>query len=259
MRNLHYVFFELDKAVEKPVPESEVKRDSKTKKEEKEPVTTKVDAQTYSKAFKDFITSSCSYKGMRWIYSAEGMSMVIDLTYTMEELQSRMDKQYIYIDGETFKISDYTLTDNQSLLVEAGVIYTTDSARSREKKVWDRVSHQIGEVGNMYYYEYNNKKVFFEHTRKLLTPNQCKFVLDQISRDTDLFSSMRSVNPGAATLFDFAVLKTSDGEHLVEYVVGAKFPEQVVSIMKITGPFTKEYDSVRDILSDKECVRWLMK
>lgn len=218
-----------------------------------------VEYLAYTQAFVDYINRAFSYKGQKFIFSLAGVKLSADFVYTMDKLASTGDRNIINLDNDAVKRTDYTFTENQCLAIEAGTIYHTDSSRARMMDTYDRVVPE--EVAEYYYANELEKDDSVNEAHCVLptalTPSQVEHYLNQCSRDTSLMGKRRAINPGAATILEFSVLATEDGEHLYEFVTGAKFTEQVVSILKVVGPFAGSFDIHREVLSKKECVQWL--
>lgn len=211
------------------------------------------------KEFKDEAESNLAYKGLRFVKSNVGLQQTANFFHTIDVLASTGDRRFINVDNDAILRTDYALTSNQADVGDAGTIYSTESARSRQYQTYDRVDPVMGVV----YLSWDELKEDEEVSEymacflNVLTPNQADHYLAQIGKDTNLYQNRRNLSANAATTFDFSVLATQDGEHLYEYVAGAKFSEQVVSILKVVGPFSDEYDVTRETLSKKECIRWL--
>lgn len=213
-----------------------------------------IDAWQYTDEFKSWVEDNLSYKGRRYVLSETGMKNLADLCFTIDSIGARIDKRSIIVDGETIYLKDYQFTKNICAVINASVVYTTESSRSREVNPYAKV---VPTACNGYYVLKDGKDEEFEYTTKLLTPSQVLHVFNSIKRDTDLLGDIEQLVPGACTTFDFSVMCTENGEHLYEYVTGAKFTEQVVSILGVKGPFADEHDDTRDLICDKECLRWV--
>lgn len=218
-----------------------------------------VDYHVYSQAVRDFIETNLSYKGQKFMYSDAGVKLSAKFVLTMDKVASTGDRNIIILDNDVVKRTDYTFTENQCLAIEAGTVYHTDSSRARMMDAYDRVAPE--EMAEYYYAAELEKDGTVDDAHcvfpSVLTPSQVEHFLNQMSKDTELMQKRSSVKAGAATILDFSVLATEDGEHLYEFVTGAKFSEQVVSILRVVGPFTGDFDIYRGVLSDKECVQWL--
>lgn len=223
--------------------------------------------------FRQAMDETLAYKGLKFIKSDSGLTLLVKYLYTLDVLSATGDRKMIIVNEDTIDRTSYSATKNQALLVAAGTVYTTESARSRQIKSYKRTNLDYAKSGKVRICtgekdvvvedqdgtkRTEKQKIFVTVNLELLLPNQCENFRNQFYRDSVFGQDTAQIEGGAAILTDFSCLATVNGKQLYDYVADAKFGEEVVSLTKIAGPFDDSYDDCRDALSSKECAKWLI-
>lgn len=222
---------------------------------ESQAVTTiRIEVNDYTPTFVDFCEKRCSYKGLRYIQSFRGMCDTHNAIYTIEELAMSGDRDFITVDGQQYRRSDYLIPINFGKVIKAGTVYSTDSARGAEECAYDRVSHHWIDM----IFEIGNGKCE-QHRASLLSPSQLQNYFKQLTQGADFCQNLVNVENGASTLMDFSVLMSKNDGQLRSFVTGAEFTDVIATILKIEHPFADKFDIPVVPNSVKECMRWLME